>query len=150
MSEENYRIDQDVAEFIFGWKEWITPPDANKQNGGTPVLTPTGRPYSDAGFTYPTLGIIGRGYHTHKWSSDRDSVLEVINHVQRQPYFQYVLDFLFLDLAPIHLAPSLESKTEYCYNLVYEFLKATPKQICLAALEAIKLHRKLEQEPITR
>lgn len=144
MSAEHYKLNQDIAEFIFGWKEWITPPDANKQNGGTPVLTPTGHPYED-GFMYPTLGRIGRGYHTRNWSNDRNHVQEVLNYIRYQPYFQYVLDFLFLDLAPVS-----GDNPEYNYNLIYAFIQSTPEQICRAALEAVRLHRKLEREPITR
>lgn len=138
----NYELNQDVAEFIFGWKEWITPPDYNKQNGGTPVLTPNGQPMEN--FMYPALGVIGRGYHVRNWANDRDDVQEVIKHVRSTPYFFEFLDFLFLKFG-------LENADmgKAGHQIVYRFLLASPREICEAAIEAVNLYKKIA-EPVTR
>jgi hypothetical protein len=138
----NYQLNQNVAEFVFRWKEWITPPDANKQNGGTPVLTPDGRPIQD--FAYPTLGIIGRGYHVRNWANDRDDVQEVIKYAREEPYFFEFLDFLFIKFG---LENSGMGKAGH--QIVYRFLLASPREICEAAIEAVKLYEKFA-DPVTR
>ena len=138
MTDAHYQLDQDVAEFVFGWKEATTTPDATKkENGGTKLLVPHGDTMLPD-WDYPRIGVIGRGYHTRRWSSNRDEVLAVVRYVREQPYFFEFLDFLFLKFG-------LEDQQipKAGHQFVYRFLLATPQEICEAAIEAAKLFKKV-------
>src|SRR5579859_4007680 len=131
-------LDEQIAELIFGWKDGVVPPDANKQNGGTPVLIP---PTGIGDYAYPAIGPIWQGHFTRRWSSDKYEVEQVIDYVRNQPYFFEFLDFLFLKFG---LENTQLAKPGH--QFVYRFLKATPQEICEAAIEAVKLHRKLDSK----
>ncbi len=131
-------LDEQIAELVFGWKEGIVPPDANKQNGGTPILLP---PEGIGDYVYPAIGPLPRAWFTHRWSSDVERSREAIRYVREQPYFFEFLDFLFLKFG-------LEKANlpKAGHQFVYRFLLATPEEICQAAIEAVKLYRKLEKQ----
>lgn len=133
----NRQLDGDIAQLVFGWKEGVVPPDANKQNGGTPILLP---PEGIGDYVYPALGKVGRELFVPQWSAYHDKSLELVKALRSKPYFFEFLDFLFLKFN----MPEEEHIPKFGHQTVYQFMLATPEQICEAALEAVKLHNKLE------
>lgn len=136
-SQYLYGLNQDVAEHIFLWTEALSPKDCCGDFGGLPILTPTGKLLTD--FMYPPKGIIGRGYHTRRWSTDPEPSRDLLKHVRNQPYFFLFIDFLFLEFGV-----EKSNLPKDGYQIAYLFMMATPRQICESALQAVKLHRKTE------
>jgi hypothetical protein len=75
-----------------------------------------------------------------KWSSDHELSLKLVKVLRSKPYFFEFLDFLFLKFN----LPEEKDIPKFGHQTVYHFMIATPEQICEAALEAVKLHNKLE------
>lgn len=132
----NRKIDEEIAELVFGWTEGMVPPDANKQNGGSPVLIPPG---GIGEYVYPALGPIPRFWFVPRWSSNRDLALDLVKSLRNKPYFFEFIDYLFLKFG----MGDIDQVPKFGHQVVYQYMMATPDQITEAVLEAVKLYNKL-------